>query len=554
MISNLTKFLHKNPDIINDDKIVNSHDKQSRIERICRKLGINTMLKVTYKRIMDHIRNEPKNDEKARCFLRKALLLNNNSDDNLAIVMDKLNHAILESGYGGPTFVHAYCQRSKCNIELGNFEAALLDINIAIKYGGPNDERSFTRSLAIFYRNLKHFFPSCSTKLNSKDIKTCIENNDPSPWKSLWDYLTNDKLISEDKDDQSQLNGLEELFKFQCNFKIDPRCAIVNTKKKGRHFICQNSIPNGTQVLVERTYSISFDNQFQLRLCLHCCKECEDHFVPCRYCRMAVFCSEECFHRSWSSFHRHECLILSVFDRDKLNLSIHLYRMITKIGVKNALITKRHIDKMKNNNSNLSKRVEKYWNKSIEEIINEFIVERYINDEKLRNTPDFRMKPSQKNRTYQMMLTLLDHNDKFESYYDMNYIGLAIDTALILLINNYLIRKQSSKHQFSLPHWAHLPMILLKQIIKKNENKQSINELNIFNHSYEDFARLVEILLLNVRKLTTNMFSWNSLSSSGDLQNVATCQCLVGSLINHSCKPNVDWEFVNGCIVYTASR
>ncbi|KAH9497603.1 hypothetical protein DERF_013579 [Dermatophagoides farinae] len=554
MISNSTKYLYRNQDIINDEEIINSPDKQSRIGQILSQLDINGILKITYNRIMDQIKSEPKNEEKARCLLRKAQFLDNESNNYLAIAISTLNQTIIESGYGGSTFVQAYHQRSKCNIKKGNFEAALLDINIAIKYGGENRERSFTRSLAIFYKNLKHFIPSNSKFPDWNEIRTNIANNNhsnnnhdddenrqSSSWKCLWDYLTNDELVvHEEKCEETNLKNLQELFEFQYNFKLDSHCAIVDDKKKGRHFICENLIPKGTQVLVERAYSLALDSQYRHHFCLHCYKEC-----------VIILCRVDIV--EWPYFVMKNVSIVLVFNDDKTYMAIHMYRMITRIGLKNAITTKRHIDKMKNDHK-LPERIKKYWEKNVDEFINHFVIEQYVNDEKLRNTPDFRMKSSQKNRTYQMMLSLLDHNEKYESYYDTNYIGLAIDTAFILLINNNLIKKQSDKRQFSLPHWAHLPKISLKQIINENDSKQSLNELNIFNNSYDDFAQLIEILLYNIRKLTTNIFAWNHMGPFCKGGCVATCQCLVGSLINHSCTPNVEWEFQNGCIIYTALR
>ena len=71
----------------------------------------------------------------------------------------------------------------------------------------------------------------------------------------------------------------------------------------------------------------------------------------------------------------------------------------------------------------------------------------------------------------------------------------------------------------------------------------------------DDFMSMIAIVQLNIRKLVTNVFSWNIYDDSYQVtKNVATCQCLVGSFINHSCDPNVEWDFKNGCIVYLTTR
>src|SRR5699024_6579771 len=53
-----------------------------------------------------------------------------------------------------------------------------------------------------------------------------------------------------------------------------------------------------------------------------------------------------------------------------------------------------------------------------------------------------------------------------------------------------------------------------------------------------------------------NVFGWHEWLSRDDgwmRKHVANCQCLVGSLINHSCAPNTNWEWKDGVIKFTTN-
>lgn len=75
--------------------------------------------------------------------------------------------------------------------------------------------------------------------------------------------------------------------------------------------------------------------------------------------------------------------------------------------------------------------------------------------------------------------------------------------------------------------------------------------------SLDFFLDLAAMLVVDIRRITFNVFGWQSWAAedSNDLEHLAQAQCLVGSLVNHSCVPNCSWEFSDeGVIQFVAKR
>lgn len=79
--------------------------------------------------------------------------------------------------------------------------------------------------------------------------------------------------------------------------------------------------------------------------------------------------------------------------------------------------------------------------------------------------------------------------------------------------------------------------------------------LNLFENE-PLFLDLACMLVADVRRIAFNVFGWQSWASedaSSELHHLAQAQCLVGSLVNHSCVPNTSWEFSDeGVIQFVA--
>lgn len=448
--------------------------------------------------------------------------------------------AIINCKFGGPTFISSYQLRAKCYLKLNNLEQALFDIEVAIRYGSLNKERIIIKTIALVhlkkYSQLKEFIKPEYLEydygefnipgyefISKMHLTNCIEK-------------ANENISGDnDNDTGNKEENTETSSKHKNYYKFDSRCTIVNDKSKGRYLKATDFIPSGTEILVERCYSLVLENNTRLLFCLFCNEYCGERYIPCRYCKHAIFCNEECFNNAWKLYHRHECLILPLF-KDPFNVSLHIYRIIVRTGIQTV---RDRLNEFKNNDNYLE----------TEKDLTNSIIDEYLEDEQVRETPDYLQDQEIRSKQYKMFTNLLDHNEKFESYYDLNYMGTAIDVALLLMLNDYLDTQFSDKN---IPNWKNFNKDLFYCSI--DVTFENISEYIMFDQTYDCFAELVELILLNIRKLSTNVFSWNYYSREPEQyykKAIATCQCLVASYCNHSCTPNVEWDFKNGFIYYT---
>lgn len=459
---------------------------------------------------------------------------------------------------------------------MDQFEQALNDVEMAILYGGFHPERALLKGVCLHsktrFKPLKDYLRSINVE--GFDDKPVLEelNMMHLSFSYLYSFIDDPNFAHKTTKPTDAWNNppvlhyIESLTSYRAIYELDSRCKIQNDDYKGRHFMANGFIPLGTTVLVERTYSLVLDGQSQLERCLYCHKTCPG-FVPCKRCVEAIFCSESCSQHAWDLFHKHECKLISLF-KDTYNVSLHMYRCIALIGVKQALAID---DKMQNQQSQyMSQLKEKMGETSPEQarnLINDDIIVDYMEDEDLRTTATFRQSKSQLQKMYLMNQALLDHNDMFEDYYDTCYMGVSLDVALML-----------SFQQFLAGEGDHLDGLLWDQLETKRFERLDANTSDspFLGSTLGKFMQLVAIVQLNIRKLVTNVFSWNIYDETYQVKkSVGTCQCLVGeltgevansltfadnlliiagSLINHSCSPNVEWDFKNGCIVYTSLR
>lgn len=72
--------------------------------------------------------------------------------------------------------------------------------------------------------------------------------------------------------------------------------------------------------------------------------------------------------------------------------------------------------------------------------------------------------------------------------------------------------------------------------------------------------RFAALIISDFRRVVFNAFGWQSWSAEdanedGKLEHIAHAQCLVASLVNHSCDCNTTWEFSDkGMIRFYANR
>lgn len=453
--------------------------------------------------------------------------------------------------FGGKSFVEAYSLRAKCNLKILELDNALYDSNVAIKYGGVNFEQILIKSIALYslnrYQELKDFI--LQEAVSSVTVVEDIEDEMKQLGFSFtFEYLK--KFANSEVEPEAKIpelnDKLTKVVNFKMNYTIDSRVEIVVEKHKGRYMKAKELIPMGTTILAERSFSIVFDSHVRHEYCLYCFARCVGQCIPCRYCVDAVFCNEDCFENAWKLFHQHECLLLSVFNDPNVS-SEHMFRTLSRIGLSNAIAICEKFDRLKVNPEVVSKSV--LEEKSVARVINDSIIEFYLNNETLRLVPSHQQSEEQRSQVYEMHCTLLDHNDMFEAFYDVSYMPVAINVAILLLLSEHLQKQTNLPCRYRLIDFDEIEQML--EVIQLEEN---IEQCKVFGASFSTFVKLVEILLINIRKMCTNVFSWRQLNGSRKKRQVAACQILVGSFVNHSCDPNVGWIFQNGCAVYTSLR
>ena len=502
--------------------------------------------------------------------------------------------AILYATFGSETFVKAFQLRAKCFIKLSQYEHAFFDIEISGKYDDDKKiaehhnrlmERILLKAICLFslnrFKQLKDYFRSLSNLLDDMDknfdeTKILAELNLSHLTLSYLRNFINDPNFANQTNKPTDsvtnpgvLHFMESLVTHKQNYIKDPRCTIQHDDHKGRHFVAKDLIPKGTIILVERSYSLTLDIASQFEYCLYCLKRCSA-FIPCRNCVEVVFCSENCLQHAWNRFHRNECTLINLF-KDSFNVSLHMYRAISITGgFKTVLLVQEEMENRFNQfyehlmqqqaEQKQQQQDQELFKKQLEQcaknLLKDEIINDYISDYSLRDSPSFQQTDQQLIQIYRMSQVLLDHNELYEDYYDVCYMGVSMDVALLLMLWQFMITSNEGEDNKQIG-WHHLKELIksVEPITNIDYNCHLMSHLLLLNNTVDEYIRLIVIIQMNIRKLITNVFSWNNYDDNCCVtKTVATCQCLIGSLINHSCNPNVEWDFRNGCIIYTALR
>lgn len=463
--------------------------------------------------------------------------------------------AIRYAPFGGETFVEAYNLRAKCNLKLSKYKNALYDSTVAIKYGGVNFERVLIKSIALYY--LCQYYELKEFLLGRKVTEVFVESITEKEIKQLgYDLslefmknfvLTESFVKTENEPEDQKEKMLKQITDFQANYTMDKRVEIATDPYKGRHMRAKEFIPYRSTILVERSYAIGLGEKWQQKHCLYCFSFCPSQSIPCKYCIDAIFCNEDCFEKAWNLFHQHECLLLSLLTNSQSLNPIMLYRVLSQLGMWNAIAVRDKFARLRTDPEMIQKASSEGIN--IENVINESIVNGYLSSETLKTVVANNQTVDQKMQVFELHSTLMDHNEYYEVYYDACYMSFAMNVVLVLLLSEYL-QKQSTGSQGS--KFSLIDREEIKKMVEENKER-ILEEQLVFGFPFEVFVKLVDIALINIRKLMTNVFSWQSNCIHEDTA-VGTCHVLIGSNINHSCIPNVNWSFSNGCIIYTTTR
>lgn len=476
--------------------------------------------------------------------------------------MDFFPQAILNAPYGGKTFNEAYALRAKCNLKLSKYEEALYDAEVALRYGHINLEQILVKAIALY--SLKRYDDLRKFLLSDEVIAVPVDSKAEEQMKQMGfghltlNFLKNFKPAddneenSEEKPDDDNQKMLKNVLNSEVNYVMDDRVAVMVDCYQGRYMIAKEFIPKGSTILVERSFSVGYNDKARHEYCVYCSARINGKSIPCKYCIDVIFCNESCQENAWNIFHQHECTLVSLFidgNYQGCYQSEHMYRTLSRVGIWNALKVFDKVACLKADPEIVEKARSRAT--TAEQIVNDKIIDEFLANEDLRtiSVPD--QTEEHKILAYEMQCTLVDHNESFESHYDVYYMSTAVNVPLLLLLRDYL-----QKQNLDAPTPVLFGLINMEEIERMlEENEQcKVEDQLVFGYSMDTFLKLAEIIQYNIRKLGTNVFSWKYYDDDNAKHYIASCQVLIGSLINHSCIPNVDWDFFDGCISYTSLR
>jgi hypothetical protein len=182
----------------------------------------------------------------------------------------------------------AFANRSAVYFEMGYYEKALENIELAINHNCP------MRKLA---------------KLKIREEK-CIENLNNKPVKN--DYEEHEKVRKVILKQTLPANKKMPCYVADC-------LELKKDDQYGRYITTNRDLKVGTVVAIEEAFSKNLFPHLYFERCNNCLSRNLLNLIPCEYCTLAMYCSEECKKIGWKKNHQFECdiahaLSLSVMD------------------------------------------------------------------------------------------------------------------------------------------------------------------------------------------------------------------------------------------------
>nr|XP_027201716.1 uncharacterized protein LOC113795708 [Dermatophagoides pteronyssinus] len=415
-----------------------------------------------------------------------------------------------------------FARKCQVHLQLDENEAALYSIRIALdlfeKYGNNSIPSSIIFNYSILEVNCLKLLSRYVEAMESIDrmLNRMVESpesnnnnndNDNSNTVSTEELLKMKKNIQQFGKNNNDINSKNQKNENEdkndddngggskndsdfFSYRLDERVMIQQSPVVGRHFVALTDIPERRIILEEKPYSIVIEQDYLHKKCSNCYHELSYKFFPCLYCTEVVFCDHTCFEQSYQQYHRHECGILSIL-KALTSASVHVFRMMSRLTPIIAYQTE--------NNDELK----------------DYSIDDYLKEINQRLVPEKDKTMDEKIRAYKMSSILWDHNSKHSTWANVHHIVFGVETAIILdIVHNMSLEK---------------------------------NKEFMFN--------FMDTIIVDIRRIIFNVFGWHEYYDDWTLRgHIANCQCLVGSLVNHSCVPNTNWEFKNGQIIFTTNR
>ncbi|CAG5100453.1 Similar to SMYD4: SET and MYND domain-containing protein 4 (Homo sapiens) [Cotesia congregata] len=221
-------------------------------------------------------------------------------------------------------FSIALANRSAAFFFMSRYDQCLEDIAVAIQSNYPKKLKYKLHLRATqCYIKLHKFHQATKELSEAEKLIKNAEDISKSSRENLMNQIENlSSQIIEGSEKNFQSSNLREnklhshkylfnpneLLPLNINFpSASSKLSREYSPTRGRHVIANESIQKGDVLFVEKPFAfVPLDNATSDILCTHCCGLITDSAIPCRSCSSILYCSRECWMKSWS-YHKFEC-------------------------------------------------------------------------------------------------------------------------------------------------------------------------------------------------------------------------------------------------------
>ncbi|KAH9426249.1 hypothetical protein DERP_007189 [Dermatophagoides pteronyssinus] len=336
-----------------------------------------------------------------------------------------------------------------------------------------------------------------------------LKNSSPSSSsllnESIHLYNNNNNIIIDNDDDMN--NDDKHL-----NFYLNQKCQLIQNEKFGRHFITKDQILKGEIIIEERPIIITFYEEHRQNYCHYCYHHFSNNKkrISCKNCDEIYYCSNECRQICWQQYHRFECGLYGLIAGPSDLFSFgNVFRYYSIFG---------------------HKLIDKCTQQQQQSDDDCNVHDNYIHNKRFQ-LPRHKWSYDERFQLCQLISKLVDH--RYE-------------------------RKILREVHTTLMSWILIHLFVRRKILDKN----------ILDDCFE-FSRRAEYIARDFSRMQTNSFCWSDgpidLDETSTLaiqhpqqlvlsNMIANCIECISSFFNHSCKPNLYWQFNSNGIIICATR
>lgn len=400
--------------------------------------------------------------------------------------------------------VRLFTKRAKLRYEMKQYEDALGDIYSAIRFrdnGLGQEKRGYMLDILAMQclSDLKLIDESDKRKIekivlelqNNSDLGLLIPNElSDLISKHCEKYSNKSNWTHPERLDTARVDGKSDSSYFL--YEVDSRWITCVHNNRGRFARAIDDIPEGTVLLVEKPYSAVLRERWLQERCNYCMIKIDNPNLayPCECCNEAIFCSIGCFEEAYSVYHQYECGFLGLILQMNV-CAVHVYRIFSRIGLENVLEYDRNFQP------------------------SSYTVEEFRKNEAVRTKPPLELSHEQRMALYRMSTSLVEHSEKYSSTMNAYHAAKAYDLTRMMAVQN--------------------PELFEGENLENN------------------FYQLFKLCFVYIRRVVVNVFGQFEYIGK-TRENIANCECLFASFVNHSCDPNITWEIKHGHIIFRAKR